>query len=70
MKDLSGIYYHPGSNNLLLLSDKSASLVESTVDGKELSRISLKKSEKTGLHSSIRQAEGITLGFKRDFVCQ
>ena len=61
LKDLSGIYYHPGSNNLLLLSDKSASLVESTVDGKELSRISLKKSQKTGLQSSIRQAEGITM---------
>jgi uncharacterized protein YjiK len=61
LKDTSGLYFHPGSGNLLLLSDESSSVVEATVDGKELSRLTLKKGDETGLRRNIPQAEGITM---------
>ncbi len=61
IKDLSGIYYHSGSGNLLVLSDESACVVEMTADGKELGRLSLKKDGKSSLQKDIPQAEGITM---------
>jgi uncharacterized protein YjiK len=59
LKDLSGIYYHSATNNILVLSDESASVVESTVDGKELSRLSLEKSQETGLQSPSDRQRGL-----------
>lgn len=70
LKDLSDIYYHPDSGNLLILSDESGCVVETTVDGKELGRLSLKKGGKSGLRKDIPRAEGITMDDRRVvFIC-
>ncbi len=64
LTDLSGIYYHQGTGNLLMLSDESASVVETTINGKEISRLLLKKDGKSGLQKDVPQAEGITMDSK------
>lgn len=61
LKDLAGIFYHPKSTHLLLLSDESSSVVETTLDGKEISRLSLMKGQPVGLLQDVPQAEGITM---------
>jgi uncharacterized protein YjiK len=61
MRDLSGIYYHRKSGHLLILSDESSCLVEATLQGQELSRLSLK---------SAPQAEGVTMDDKGNlYIC-
>lgn len=70
LTDLSGIFYHQGTGNLLMLSDESASVVETTITGKEISRLSLKKDGKSGLQKDVPQAEGITMDNKgRLYIC-
>lgn len=64
LKDLSGVYYHSGSRSLLILSDESGSVVKTTLDGKELGRLSLKKDDNSGLQEDIPQAEGIAMDNK------
>ncbi len=70
LKDLSDIYHHPATGNLLMLSDESATVVETTRDGKERGRLFLKKSRSTGLIRDVRHAEGITMdGRGVLFIC-
>ncbi len=52
MSDLSGVYYHQESGHLLILSHESRCLVEATVDGKEVSRLSIR---------GMSQPEGVTM---------
>lgn len=58
--DLSGVCYHPATGHLLILSDESKCVVEATVDGREIGRLSL-RSGSAGLPADIRQPEGITV---------
>ncbi len=60
LKDLSGVYYDQGTKHWLLLSDESKCLVEVTLDGTEVSRLSL-ETGKSGLAESVPQPEGITM---------
>lgn len=59
-KDLSGLHFHAHSGNLLLLSDDSKSITETSLSGNVISRLSL-KSGRSGLDDAIPQAEGITM---------
>lgn len=52
MSDLSGIYYHRESGHLLILSHESRCLVETTLDGTEVSRLSIR---------GMSQPEGVTM---------
>lgn len=61
LTDLSGVYYHPHTGNLLILSDDSAAVAEVTLTGKEISRLSLQKGGPGGLPKDVPQAEGITM---------
>ena len=58
--DLAGIHYHDGTGHLLLLSDESKCIVECTVEGREISRLSLRGGS-AGLEYTIGQPEGITM---------
>ncbi len=60
MSDLSAVYLHAETGNLLILSDESKCLVECTVTGREISRLTL-KSGQSGLTKTIPQPEGITM---------
>jgi uncharacterized protein YjiK len=61
MRDLSGIYYHRKSGHLLIVSDESSCLVETTLQGQELSRLELR---------SAPQAEGVTMDDKGNlYIC-
>jgi len=61
MSDLSGIYYHRKTGHLLVLSDESRCLVETTLDGREISRLSLR---------GMSQPEGVTMdGEDTIYVC-
>ena len=60
MDDLSDVHFDPKTRHLLILSDESKCLVEATVDGREISRLSLKQGD-AGLTESIPQPEGVTL---------
>ncbi len=69
MDDLSGICFDPKSGHLLILSDESKCVVEATLDGKEISRLSLKGGS-AGLSDTIKQPEGITLDDRGNlYVC-
>lgn len=69
MSDLSGVYFHQKSGHLLILSHESSCVVETTLDGKEVSRLSL-QSGKSGLKSRVPQAEGITMDDKGTlYIC-
>ncbi len=61
LSDLSGVHSLSGGRNLLILSDESAAVVEATLDGEELSRLSLKRGGKSGLREDVPQAEGVTM---------
>ncbi len=70
LKDFSGIHYSSENKKLLILSDDSAAVVETTMEGKELSRLSLQKGAASGLQKDIPQAEGITMdGDGTLFIC-
>jgi uncharacterized protein YjiK len=58
--DLSGVCYPAGTGHLLILSDESKCVVETTFDGREIDRLKLKAGH-AGLAEDIRQPEGITL---------
>jgi uncharacterized protein YjiK len=67
--DISAVYFHPPSGNLLLLSDESACIVECTMDGKEVARLPLKAGS-AGLQTSLKQPEGLTLDEEGNlYVC-
>jgi len=60
LSDLSGIFYDSGSGHLLILSHESSRLTETTLDGKEISHLSLKGGP-AGLKRGVPQAEGVTM---------
>lgn len=60
LRDLSGICFHPGSGNLLILSHKSRALAEVTPAGKKVSSLALSAGN-ARLSRSIPQAEGIAV---------
>lgn len=69
MRDLSSIYFDPSSGHLLILSDESKCVVECTVEGEEVSRMSL-AAGRAGLDQEIPQPEGVALDAKgRLYVC-
>ena len=69
MSDVSDIFYDDRTGHLLVLSDESKSVVECTVEGKEISRLSLKAGS-AGLKDTIGQPEGITMDDEGNlFIC-
>ncbi|MCH8048246.1 MAG: SdiA-regulated domain-containing protein [Planctomycetes bacterium] len=60
LKDVSAVHYHAPSGHLLILSDESRCLVETTLDGKEISRLKLDRGS-AGLTEKVPQGEGITM---------
>jgi uncharacterized protein YjiK len=60
LKDVSAVHYHAASGHLLILSHESHCLVETTLDGTEVSRLSLTRGS-AGLTDDVPQAEGITM---------
>lgn len=60
LEDLSGVCFDPRTGNLLLLSDESRLVVECTLDGKEVGRLSLAAGS-AGLDHDVGQPEGIAL---------
>ncbi len=60
MRDLSDVYYHAPTGHLLILSHESYCAVECTVEGKEISRMSLDDGE-SGLEEGPPKPEGITM---------
>jgi uncharacterized protein YjiK len=68
-KDLSGVFCHTGAGHLLILSDESKCVVEATLNGKEIARLSLKAGS-AGLNASVPQPEGITMDEEGDlYIC-
>lgn len=63
MKDLSDLHYNIASGSLLILSDESQCVVETTKDGRELGRLSLAEGS-AGLAKGIVQPEGVTIDDK------
>ena len=60
LKDVSAVHYDSESGHLLILSHESFCLVETTLDGKEISRLSLRRGS-AGLTADVPQAEGVTM---------
>jgi uncharacterized protein YjiK len=60
VRDISGIHFDPDTQHLLILSHESCSVVEATLDGKEVSRLSLAAGS-AGLKASVPKPEGITM---------
>ncbi len=58
--DVSGVHFDPGTGHLLILSQESQTIVETTLDGKEISRLKLTPGN-AGLTEPIPQPEGICL---------
>jgi uncharacterized protein YjiK len=58
LRDLSDIGFDPSTGHLLILSHESATLVECTVDGREVGRLKV----------ALSQAEGVTLDGKGNLV--
>ncbi|MDE0840135.1 MAG: SdiA-regulated domain-containing protein [Kiritimatiellae bacterium] len=61
MKDLSAVIVDPKSGHLLLLSDDSSVIVETTTSGEMIGSFPLKAGH-AGLKADIPQAEGLTFG--------
>lgn len=59
-RDLSGVHFDLGTGNLLVLSDESRSLTESTLTGEKVSRLSMSMF-RAGFDHNIRQAEGVAM---------
>jgi uncharacterized protein YjiK len=67
--DFSGVCFDARTGHLLLLSDESKCVVEVTLDGQELGRLSLKAGS-AGLTADLPQPEGITLDREgRLYIC-
>ena len=60
LSDLSGVHYHAATQQLLIVSHESRSVVQCALDGRSLHRLSL-ASGSAGLSRGVPQAEGITL---------
>lgn len=59
-RDFSGLHFDSQRGTLLMLSDESRQLTESTLQGALLSRLKLNGGQ-AGLEESVPQAEGVTL---------
>lgn len=59
-KDLSGVHFDRATGHLLMLSDESRSLTESTVAGQKISKLSM-SIFRAGFTRNIRQAEGVAM---------
>lgn len=59
-RDLSGVHFDPRTGHLLVLSDESGSLTESSLSGEVISRLSLASSQ-AGFKDDVPQAEGVTM---------
>jgi uncharacterized protein YjiK len=70
ISDASDICFDPNTGHLLILSHESKCVVECTVDGKELSRLSLRKGD-SSLKREFKKPEGITINPKTNqiFIC-
>ncbi len=69
MRDLSDVYFHAPTGHLLILSHESLCVVECTVKGKEVSRMSLADGE-SGLEEGPPKPEGITMdGAGNLYIC-
>jgi len=69
LADLAGIHLDYKSGNLLLLSEESKLIVETTLDGKSISYLDLSANH-SGLTHSIHQPEGITMDDQdRLYIC-
>ena len=68
--DASDICFDSRTNHLLILSQESKCIVECTIDGKELARLSLEKGQ-SNLKREFKKPEGITINPKtgRIFTC-
>lgn len=60
LSDLSGLHFDPKTGHLLVLSHESRTIVETTLDGKEVSRLKLSAGS-AGLTEAPAQPEGICL---------
>jgi uncharacterized protein YjiK len=69
MTDLSSVAYDAVTGHLLILSDESKCLVECTLEGEEISRLSLMSGD-AGLTVTVPQPEGVALDAKRNlYIC-
>lgn len=59
-QDLSGLHFLSDVGNLLILSDESKSITETSVTGERISTLSL-RSGSAGLSDMIPQPEGVTV---------
>ncbi len=68
--DVSGVYYHPASRHLLVLSDEGKEVIEMTRDeGKVLYRLPLVRG-RSGVLATVPQPEGITMDEQgRLYIC-
>ncbi len=60
LSDLSGVHFDARTGHLLILSQESQTIVETTLDGKEVSRLKLTPGN-AGLTQPLPQPEGICL---------
>jgi uncharacterized protein YjiK len=60
LSDVSGLHFDPATGHLLILSHESRTVVETTIEGKEISRLKLAPGN-AGLTQPIPQPEGICL---------
>jgi uncharacterized protein YjiK len=60
LRDLTGMQFHPETETLLIASDESKEVVETTLSGEVVSRLRL-RSGYGGLSDDIEQAEGVTV---------
>jgi uncharacterized protein YjiK len=60
LRDLTGMQFHPETETLLIASDESKEVVETTLSGEVVSRLRL-RSGYGGLSNDIEQAEGVTV---------
>ena len=69
MIDLAGVFYHTETGHLLVLSYLSRRLVEFSMDGTEISHLSL-QADHAGLTESIPQPEGVTMDAEGNlYIC-
>jgi len=69
MQDISSVRFDSGTGNLMILSDESTCVVECTIDGKEVSRLSFAAGS-AGLTIGLKQPEGIAMDEKGTlYIC-
>lgn len=62
--DLSGVHFHEATQQLLIISHESRSVVQCALDGRPLARLSLAAGS-AGLSRNVPQAEGVTMDDQR-----